>query len=190
MQCLLFGFCINGFLCIQHNKHIALLFCTLRRSFYDCFQKRRMEGWLTNWKQSDHSLIDALSRHLPSRAEENYMSYTIRSWKLRLTAAGIRCADHVTPSIGKKLALASLTSGGRSVGIVRLRTTSHGVIFTQHNKFSIFLHSMHQINCVWLNRISWSQNWQWQIFKHSLFLSSVYVRKIYELTCHFLRILK
>jgi hypothetical protein len=27
----------------------------------------------------------------------------------------------------QKLALASLTSGGRSVGIVRLRTTSHGV---------------------------------------------------------------
>jgi hypothetical protein len=44
-----------------------------------------------------------------------------------LTAAVIRCADHVTPSIRKKLALASLTSGGRSVAIVRLRTTSHGV---------------------------------------------------------------
>jgi hypothetical protein len=29
----------------------------------------------------------------------------------------------------QKLALASLTSGGRSVGIVRLRTTSHGVFF-------------------------------------------------------------
>jgi hypothetical protein len=28
----------------------------------------------------------------------------------------------------QKLALASLTSGGRSVGIVRLRTTSHGVL--------------------------------------------------------------
>jgi hypothetical protein len=27
----------------------------------------------------------------------------------------------------QKLALASLTSGGRSVGIVHLRTTSHGV---------------------------------------------------------------
>jgi hypothetical protein len=27
----------------------------------------------------------------------------------------------------QKLALASLTSGGRAVGIVRLRTTSHGV---------------------------------------------------------------
>jgi hypothetical protein len=34
---------------------------------------------------------------------------------------GIRCADHATPSIGKKVALTS-TSGGRSVGIVRSRT--------------------------------------------------------------------
>jgi hypothetical protein len=33
-----------------------------------------------------------------------------------------RCADHATPSIRKKLALTSPTSGGRSVGIVRLRT--------------------------------------------------------------------
>jgi hypothetical protein len=30
--------------------------------------------------------------------------------------------DHVAPSIRKKLALTSLTSGGRSVGIVHLRT--------------------------------------------------------------------
>jgi hypothetical protein len=30
----------------------------------------------------------------------------------------------------KKLALTSLTSGGRSVCIVRLRTTSHGVFFS------------------------------------------------------------
>jgi hypothetical protein len=29
----------------------------------------------------------------------------------------------------QKLALTSPTSGGRSVGIVRLRTTSHGVLF-------------------------------------------------------------
>jgi hypothetical protein len=29
----------------------------------------------------------------------------------------------------KKLALTSLTSGGRSVGVVRLRTKSHGVFF-------------------------------------------------------------
>jgi hypothetical protein len=35
---------------------------------------------------------------------------------------GIRHADHVAPSIRKKFALISLTSGGRSVGIVRSRT--------------------------------------------------------------------
>jgi hypothetical protein len=38
------------------------------------------------------------------------------------TAVGIRCADHTTHSIRKKLALASLTCGDSSVGIVRLRT--------------------------------------------------------------------
>ena len=38
------------------------------------------------------------------------------------TAVGNRCADHVTPSIRKKLALTSPTGGGRSVGIVRSRT--------------------------------------------------------------------
>jgi hypothetical protein len=37
------------------------------------------------------------------------------------TAVGIRHADHVAPSMRKMLALTSLTSGGRSVGIVRLR---------------------------------------------------------------------
>jgi hypothetical protein len=44
------------------------------------------------------------------------------SRKPRLTAVGIRCADHGTPSIRKKLALTSPTSGGLSVGIVSLRT--------------------------------------------------------------------
>jgi hypothetical protein len=37
-------------------------------------------------------------------------------------AIGIYHADHVAPSIRKKLALTSLTSGGCSVGIVGLRT--------------------------------------------------------------------
>jgi hypothetical protein len=44
------------------------------------------------------------------------------SRKLRLTAVGIRCADHVTLSNLQKLALTSATSGGSLVGIVRLRT--------------------------------------------------------------------
>jgi hypothetical protein len=38
------------------------------------------------------------------------------------TAAGIRHADHVAPSIRKMFAITSLTSGGHSVGIVRSRT--------------------------------------------------------------------
>jgi hypothetical protein len=45
---------------------------------------------------------------------------------------GIRCADHATPSTRKKLALTSPTNGGRSVGIVRLRTK------TTEFSFSVF----------------------------------------------------
>jgi hypothetical protein len=43
-------------------------------------------------------------------------------WKSENTAVGILHADHVVPSISKKLALTSLTSGGRLVGIVRSQT--------------------------------------------------------------------
>jgi hypothetical protein len=50
-----------------------------------------------------------------------------RSTKPRLMVVGVRCANHVTPSIRKSWHLyihTSLTSGGRSVGIVRLRTNA------------------------------------------------------------------
>jgi hypothetical protein len=42
-------------------------------------------------------------------------------YKIENTAV-VRHADHVAPSIHKKLAITSPTSGGRSVGIVRWRT--------------------------------------------------------------------
>ena len=42
--------------------------------------------------------------------------------KLIKTAVVIRCADNVTPLYPQKLALTSLTGGGRPVGIVRSRT--------------------------------------------------------------------
>jgi hypothetical protein len=43
-------------------------------------------------------------------------------YKIENTAVGIRHADHVAPSVRKTLVITSLTSGGRSVGIVRSRT--------------------------------------------------------------------
>ena len=49
---------------------------------------------------------------------------------------GIRCADHMTPLYPQKLALTSPTSGGRSVGIVRLRTKATelllSIVITSH----------------------------------------------------------
>jgi len=52
----------------------------------------------------------------------NEKSSGSRSRKQRLTAVGTRCADDVTPLYPRKLALTSPTGGGRSVGIVRVRT--------------------------------------------------------------------
>jgi hypothetical protein len=50
-------------------------------------------------------------------------------YKTENTAVGIRRADHVAPS-PQKLAITSMTSGGRSVGIVRSRTqTMEFVLF-------------------------------------------------------------
>jgi hypothetical protein len=57
------------------------------------------------------------------------------SRKSRLTDVGIRCADHATPSINKKLAVTSVRSGSRSVGIVRLRTKA-----TEFS-LAVFVHS-------------------------------------------------
>ena len=56
------------------------------------------------------------------RSYLNEKSSGSRSRKQRLTAVGSRCADHVTPLSPRKLALTSPTGGGRSVGIVRVRT--------------------------------------------------------------------
>ena len=61
-------------------------------------------------------------REVNLRSYLNEKSSGSRSRKQRLTAVGTRCADHVTPHYPQMLALTSPTSGGRSVGIVRVRT--------------------------------------------------------------------
>jgi hypothetical protein len=62
-------------------------------------------------------------------------------YKTENTAVGIRCADHATPLYPQKLALSSPTSGGRSVGIVRLRSKA--------SEFFLFVCKV-QLRRVWL----------------------------------------
>ena len=58
---------------------------------------------------------------------------------------GIRCADHVTPLYPQKLALTSLTGGGRSVGIVRLRTKATEFFFI--STFTLTLYKFYLESC-------------------------------------------
>jgi hypothetical protein len=61
------------------------------------------------------------------------------SRKSRLTAVGSRCADHAIPCIRKKLVLTSQASGGRSVGIVRLRTKAMEFVCLIYNNAHLWL---------------------------------------------------
>jgi hypothetical protein len=53
----------------------------------------------------------------------------LRSRKPRLTAVCTHCTDHATSFYPLKLALTRPTSGGRSVGIIRLRTEEPRSLF-------------------------------------------------------------
>jgi len=55
--------------------------------------------------------------------------HDFRSRKQRLTAVGIRFADHVTPLYPQNLALTSPTGGGRSVGKFLSRTKATEIWF-------------------------------------------------------------
>jgi hypothetical protein len=52
--------------------------------------------------------------------------------KIDNTAVEIRHADHVAPLYPQKLAITLLTSGGRSVGVVRSRTQTMEFFFMLH----------------------------------------------------------
>jgi len=51
---------------------------------------------------------------------------------------GNRCADHVTPLYPQKLALTSPIGGGRSVGIVRVRTKATELYSLYYKVFAIY----------------------------------------------------
>jgi len=56
---------------------------------------------------------------------------------------GTRCADHVTPLYPQKLALTSPTGGGRSVGIVRMRTEATEFSFIDDDDDIALIFLMH-----------------------------------------------
>jgi hypothetical protein len=51
--------------------------------------------------------------------------------------AGIRCANHATPSIRKTLALTSPTSGDRSVGVARSQTKATELWFEDADRIDL-----------------------------------------------------
>jgi len=59
---------------------------------------------------------------------------------------GTRCADHVTPLYPQKLALTSPTGGGRSVGIVRVRTKATGLCISVTLQILVFVKQWIQID--------------------------------------------
>jgi len=61
-------------------------------------------------------------REVKLRSYLNKKSSGSRFRKQRFTAVGTHCANHMKPLYPQKLALTSPTGGGRSVGMVRLRT--------------------------------------------------------------------
>jgi hypothetical protein len=82
------------------------------------------------------------------------MSHRIQKFVLGilfLTAVGIRCADHVTPS-NRKSRHYFADNGGRSVGIVRLPTKATDFfLFTFHRNVLPYQFVRRSFDCVLLN---------------------------------------
>jgi hypothetical protein len=100
------------------------------------------------------SLVRIIEELLEWKSSGSGQENLINGW-------GIRCADHATPSIRKKLALTSPTSGGRSVDIVRLRTKGHVVSLSLFPSFLLIFVGLQQqlsFNWVFAFQFSWSKS--------------------------------
>jgi hypothetical protein len=107
----------------------------------------------------------------PSQTYGSYMVFYDRSRRRRLTAAGNRCDDHVTPLYAQMLAITSPTSGCSAVGVVSLRTKIHEVCF-----FHVVLYECRQI--LW-RRVSFEMNKLQNIHNSCTVLNKEVLRTIY-----------
>jgi hypothetical protein len=80
-------------------------------------------------------------------------------YKTENTAVGIRHPDHVAPSIRKKLAITSPTSGGYSVGIVRSWTQTTEFLVYTFNETGAIAESVKRLATDWATKglefLSW-----------------------------------
>ena len=117
------------------------------------FDPRRYQVfWVVVGLERVHSASWASWGQLRSYLNEKSSGSRFR--KQRITAVGIRCADHVTPLYPRKLALTSPTGGGRSVGIVRVRTKA--------TEFSLYLQNLCKIpstSSLWCAILCWKVGW-------------------------------
>jgi hypothetical protein len=93
------------------SQKVALLITTVVRTSNPILFKRKVVGL----ERGPLSLVSTTEELLDRKVAAPV-------YKTENTAVGTRHADHVAPSIRKKLAITSPTCGGCSVGIVRSRT--------------------------------------------------------------------
>jgi hypothetical protein len=113
------------------------LWSSVQRSWLQIQRSRIQFSALLDFLRSSGSWTES-TQHREDNWGAISRKYRLRSRKPKLMAVGIRYADHATPSIRKSSHWTTLTSGGRSVGIVCLRTIGDGVSFVKYISWFTF----------------------------------------------------